>query len=128
MTTAFTRRMRTLHRHHQRRAAADGQRLDYSCQQLAALVQSGSLRPCPYCGCLVVPGQEGVDHRHPISRSGAHRLANLVVCCRPCNERKGALTEGEYRALLALVRAWPPAAQVSILSRLRAEPKWRRKR
>ena len=42
------------------------------------------------------------DHVVPLSRGGAHAVANLVAGCKPCNSRKGARDELEFRALLAL--------------------------
>lgn len=38
------------------------------------------------------------DHRIPVSRGGLNLESNLVVCCRWCNEDKGALFADEYMA------------------------------
>ncbi len=37
-----------------------------------------------------------------------------------CNETKGALTEGEFTALLTPLAAWPDEARRGTLARLRA--------
>lgn len=65
-------------------------------------------RRCPYCG-LTMTRERGWnsqrapsrDHCIPLSRGGANTLANMIVCCRRCNEDKGSLTQEEYLAVLA---------------------------
>jgi len=54
---------------------------------------------CAYCGTTE---NLTLDHVLPLSRGGAHRIENLVAACKPCNSRKGARDELEFRALLAL--------------------------
>ena len=54
---------------------------------------------CAYCGSTE---NLTLDHVVPLSREGSHTIENLVAACRPCNSRKGARDELEYRALLAL--------------------------
>ena len=63
-------------------------------------------KPCPYCGicmnrekgfhCADAPSR---DHRIPISRGGRDLAKNIVICCRRCNENKGALDPEEYMAV-----------------------------
>jgi 5-methylcytosine-specific restriction endonuclease McrA len=53
---------------------------------------------CHYCHSEVVPrftpsDPRGFDHITPRSKGGRHTSANLVVCCRGCNERKSDRTE-----------------------------------
>ena len=60
-------------------------------------------KPCPYCGERMERGLAGSrapsrDHRLPTSRGGMHTIANLIVCCRRCNECKGSLDEEEFNA------------------------------
>ena len=52
---------------------------------------------CAYCG-----GGESLqaDHRVPLSRGGSHDITNILPACRPCNLRKSAMSEGEFRARL----------------------------
>lgn len=46
---------------------------------------------CRYCGadCTIDPT---IDHVRPRVQGGGDGLANLVVCCRPCNLRKSGRT------------------------------------
>ena len=102
---------------HRRRARADGVTLPYGLAELLQL--AGGTVQCGYCR-LPVGFDFQVDHRTPTARGGKHALGNLAVCCRTCNERKGRLTEAEFRQLLELARAWHPAAAEDLLGRLRA--------
>ena len=54
---------------------------------------------CAYCGS---GGPLTLDHVVPLARGGLHRIDNLVAACKPCNSRKHAKDELEFRALLAL--------------------------
>ncbi len=44
-------------------------------------------RKCAYCGKENVPLQ--VEHIRPRAKDGSHRISNLCIACRPCNEKKG---------------------------------------
>jgi 5-methylcytosine-specific restriction endonuclease McrA len=118
LETAIRRRARQALSDHRKRAAADFRRLDYGRLQLEALLRSSPC--CGHCGTPTDPSAAAIDHRTPTARGGTHTLGNLLVCCQVCNERKGALTEEEYRQLLALVRTWHPRAGADVLARLRA--------
>ena len=51
---------------------------------------------CPYC-LKVLPVIEATkDHVVPRSRGGKTEPDNIVLCCGPCNNEKGALTDKEY--------------------------------
>jgi hypothetical protein len=39
-----------------------------------------------------------IDHIHPRSRGGSHRVSNLTLACRACNERKGRRDVAEFLA------------------------------
>lgn len=50
---------------------------------------------CRYCGRVLDPFADHesndtitIDHVVPRSEGGVNRAENLVVCCRPCNEKK----------------------------------------
>lgn len=43
---------------------------------------------CPHCQCHLTDDLKSFDHVVPLARGGAHSIANLVVCCLPCNVRK----------------------------------------
>lgn len=57
---------------------------------------------CHYCDkALPRPGTKGgrrtqLDHKSSKSKGGTHDLSNLLVCCRPCNLRKGNKTYEDY--------------------------------
>ncbi|MYD35568.1 MAG: HNH endonuclease [Dehalococcoidia bacterium] len=46
-----------------------------------------------------------VDHKTPFSRNGRDTFANLQLLCRPCNTRKGDMTDGEFRKAYGLTAA-----------------------
>ena len=59
---------------------------------------------CHYCGTEFTSGETGgwqIDHRVPASRGGSDDPGNLVLACELDNQRKGDLTEPEYRDWLA---------------------------
>jgi 5-methylcytosine-specific restriction endonuclease McrA len=50
---------------------------------------------CQYCSKLLMFTQSTVDHIVPRSRGGRNTWSNLVLCCSPCNARKGSKTPVE---------------------------------
>lgn len=48
---------------------------------------------CAYCG---KEGKLEVEHVQPRSRGGSNSVNNLVVACRPCNEKKGNKSLAEF--------------------------------
>ena len=63
---------------------------------------------CMYCGKKEREATYfDIDHKTPFSRNGRDTLSNLQLLCRPCNTRKGAMTDGEFRRTYGL----PPAAK-----------------
>ena len=57
-------------------------------------VQNGK---CWYCGVKLREGDGHVDHRLPFSRGGKETPKNMQLLYGPCNTRKDALTDGEFR-------------------------------
>lgn len=56
---------------------------------------------CAYCSRDYKPymsGQFTIDHVDPLSKGGGRGLANLVGCCRSCNESKGNRTPQQWAA------------------------------
>ena len=51
-------------------------------------------RACVYCGKTDVPLQ--IEHIVAKARGGSNRIANLVLSCIPCNQKKGTLTVEEF--------------------------------
>lgn len=45
-------------------------------------------RQCAYCGAAHVPLD--IEHIVPKASGGSHRISNLTLACRPCNQRKGS--------------------------------------
>lgn len=60
------------------------------------------------------PSSVTVDHRVALANGGADHELNWVMCCSRCNNRKGSLSEDEFRSVLSLSasaaadRARPP--------------------
>lgn len=56
---------------------------------------------CFYCGCKLTREIDKarsitLDHLVPSSKGGSDRIANLVLCCGPCNRKKGDMTAAEF--------------------------------
>jgi hypothetical protein len=47
---------------------------------------------CAYCGDAIHESQAEAEHIIPNSRGGKYTWMNLVISCRPCNQRKGNRT------------------------------------
>lgn len=58
-----------------------------------AMVKRAWKNCCAYCGTRSIKTDRSTwltqDHITPLSKGGAHVLANIVPCCRSCNSRKG---------------------------------------
>ena len=50
-------------------------------------------RTCAYCKATNVPLQ--IEHIVPQVRHGSHRVSNLTIACKPCNDAKGTRTAEE---------------------------------
>jgi 5-methylcytosine-specific restriction endonuclease McrA len=51
-------------------------------------------RQCAYCKATNVPLQ--IEHIVPKGRHGSHRVSNLTIACKPCNDAKGTRTAEEF--------------------------------
>ena len=47
---------------------------------------------CAYCGDRITENDAEAEHIIPNSRGGKYTWMNLVISCRPCNQRKGNRT------------------------------------
>ena len=52
---------------------------------------------CMYCGIKLNIRYFHIDHKTPIARGGGNTPGNRQLLCAPCNNRKGDLTDGEFR-------------------------------
>jgi len=52
---------------------------------------------CHYCGSRFKPADLTMDHLVPLVRGGRSARANLVPCCKPCNNDKKNLLTIEWR-------------------------------
>jgi 5-methylcytosine-specific restriction endonuclease McrA len=55
---------------------------------------------CYYCGRRASPNELTMDHVVPISRGGKSSKANVVPCCKECNNAKKQLLPIEWEAYL----------------------------
>ena len=67
-----------------------------------------------YCGVKLREGDGQGDHKMPHSRGGKETPRNMQLLCAPCNTRKGALTDGEFRKRFKAVlpATLPPAKAI----------------
>lgn len=81
-----------------RRARVHGADGRFSATEWLALVDAfGGC--CAYCRRS---GRVQPDHRIPLVRGGPNCISNILPACPPCNQRKGRLTEDEFRARYGL--------------------------
>ena len=71
---------------------------------------------CMYCGVKLRDGDGHVDHKLPFARGGKETPKNMQLLCAPCNTRKGALTDGEFRKRFKAVlpATLPPARPIPL--------------
>lgn len=55
---------------------------------------------CYYCGGKFPPAELTMDHLIPVSRGGRSIRANVVPCCKECNNRKRYLMPTEWQEYL----------------------------
>lgn len=61
---------------------------------------------CSYCKVQFELPYFDIDHKLPIVIGGTDHVNNLQLLCGPCNRRKGALTDHEFRQIYELLPAW----------------------
>ena len=47
-------------------------------------------KSCLYCGKHLKDTDKAFDHMDPLAKGGEHSITNLVISCKPCNNRKAA--------------------------------------
>lgn len=100
-----------------------GRALPFSLEQyrawlLTVLRTEQGVGRCCYCETPIAIETLVTDHKIPISRSGELTIDNLAACCEFCNDAKGALTDYEFRSLLAALGEIGVVAEANVLSRL----------
>ena len=55
---------------------------------------------CHYCGRPISPKELTMDHVVPISRGGKSSKANVVPCCKECNNAKKQLLPIEWETYI----------------------------
>jgi len=56
---------------------------------------------CQYCGKKLSMCQITIDHVIPKAKGGITSFSNCVVCCKPCNSKKGNMTLSEADMILS---------------------------
>lgn len=62
---------------------------------------------CQYCGKKVPRDAFTYDHVHPRSLGGKTNWENIVVCCMPCNQKKGSRSPAQANMRLLSTPAKP---------------------
>lgn len=57
---------------------------------------------CNYCGIDLAKEIVVFDHKIPMARDGEHKIENICVSCKDCNNLKGTRTEIEFILFLNL--------------------------
>lgn len=58
---------------------------------------------CHYCGARVPARELTMDHVIPLARGGKTTKANVVPCCKECNNRKRQLLPMEWQEYLSRI-------------------------
>jgi 5-methylcytosine-specific restriction endonuclease McrA len=58
---------------------------------------------CYYCAIELKKSEVTMDHIVPIIRGGMTTKSNVVIACRPCNQKKANLTPVEWTEYLATI-------------------------
>lgn len=77
-----------------RRARENGVAGELSATDIQDLFREQEGR-CYYCRKRLAAFE--LDHKVPLSRDGSNDRANVALACRTCNQRKGQMTEEEFR-------------------------------
>lgn len=97
---------------------------DYTLEQFREYFKGWIGEACSYCETVLTVNNFVADHKNPISRGGKFTMENLAPCCKPCNCRKGLLTDDEYDTLNKVIESLPAEAAEDIRRRLTAGGKW----
>ncbi len=85
-----------LRRRQNERTIKPTKRITFSPKLRRELLQEQN-RKCMYCGAPKSIKTTDVDHKTPVIRGGPNEKSNYQILCKPCNQRKGAQTDEEFR-------------------------------
>lgn len=118
---AFTKRTGRIFQNQRRDAREAGVWLDYDVAGFRKLVQKAlDNESCPYCDGRLTVINFSCDHKVPKTRGGHHSIVNLIICCKNCNQAKGALDHIEWRQLMNVMSCWSSPVRQHTIARLRA--------
>ncbi len=84
---------------------------------------------CAYCGARVPRPLATYDHVIPRSQGGQTTWENVVICCTPCNQRKGGHTPEQagmhLRVQPVRPKSLPDTLRLTFLIDKSAPPSWR---
>lgn len=92
-------------------------RLDGKRAIIEAMLGAALDKPCAYCGAIITLKTASLDHMEPLRglhraigalRRPLDRASNLQIVCRTCNTAKSDMSDGDFKKLLAFLRANPP--------------------
>lgn len=98
--SAFMRKTLNIYKGMERRAAKDGQMLDFILADFRFFFTVGIDRGCWYTGDKLRLNIATADHDIPIARGGSYSLSNLRVCSVAANFQKGIMTGAEFQNLI----------------------------
>lgn len=84
---------------------------------------------CQYCVKKVPRPEATYDHVTPRSQGGQTRWENVVICCTPCNQKKGGRTPAQAGMHLHTVpvkpKSLPDTMRLTFLFEKNVPPSWR---
>ena len=84
---------------------------------------------CQYCGLKVARPEATYDHVIPRSQGGTTRWENVVICCTPCNQKKGGRTpEQAHMHLLSIPvkpKSLPDTIRLTFLRHKNVPESWK---
>lgn len=98
---------------------------DYEAEDLIAMAQAALGTACRYCQKKITVGNLSFDHERPLDRGGLMTKDNLAVIDDSCNNKKGALTAGEFQSILVFLQSFDQVARGDVLARLGVGGRWK---
>lgn len=83
---------------------------------------------CQYCGVKVSRAESTYDHVTPRAHGGTTVWENVVICCVPCNQKKGGRTPAQAKMVLRTLPVRPkklPDARFTLVWRKGMPDSWK---